>query len=188
MLTILNRAMLAFVVLITLAAIAILAGPGLLLLLPPALASDAGTVVVPWGDWVSATLTTLNALPIGQLVAAWIVAVLVKLGVPDQIASVLKTTLSDQVLNKAIPFAMNAVQGAVKGRQVTIPIANEVVATAAKYVIDHGPLWMVNWLGGADGIKSKILARIDLEPGAKIVDHTVTGQPAAAAPAAAGGV
>jgi len=142
------------------------------------------TVIVPWGDWVSSSLTMIGSLPIAEVVFGWIVAVLVKVGLPNQMADLLKSVLTEQVLQKAISYGINAVAGAVKGRQLHVTVANDVVANAVDYVVTNAPDWVVQWLGGAEGIKARILARIEIAPGGKVdaATQVVEPAPAAAAP------
>src|SRR5882672_7850215 len=64
----------------------------------PVITTTATAVVIPWGDWASTILTTLSSLPIGQIVAGWLSWVFVRTGVPASLAGVLKTALSDQLL------------------------------------------------------------------------------------------
>lgn len=171
-----NSLMYAFVIVATFSALMVCMMPIAYFIMPPAYAAD-GQVVVPWGDWISVILTTLQSVPIASIVAAWLVFVMVKAGLPQGIADIIKVSLTDQVLNKAIQFAINAVSGATQGKKLEIHVANQVVEEAADYVIANGPAWIVDWLGGVDAIKKRILARIELVPEAKITSDNVVTTP-----------
>lgn len=156
---------------------------------PAVTSATATAVVIPWGDWVSSILTTVNALPIASLVFGWLGIAFTKVGLP-QIAAILKTTMADQLLTKAIQYGINATEGAAKGKVLTIPVANSVVAQAANFAIEKGPGWVLSWLGGNEGLKQSIVARLDLEHAAKVETGVViTGNgnghamPVAGAPA-----
>lgn len=134
-----------------------------------------GQVVVPWGDWVSSLLTILNALPWGAIVSAAFVAILVKVGIPQGTAQMISVMLTEQLLDKALAYGMNAVQGAVKGKTLSVPVANQVIEESAQYAVDHGPAWLVDWLGGIEGIKARIIARLPLPESAQVSGSTVLG-------------
>jgi hypothetical protein len=113
-------------------------------------------VVIPYGDWLAAAAGNINTI-----LAALAMWALRKL--PAHIVAIIKTAQLDQVLLKAIDFGVNRTAGAAKGRVLTINLANQVLAEAVGYVVDHGPGWLVAWAGGEQGIRDKIIARLDVE-------------------------
>ena len=146
----------------------------------PAYAAD-GTVVVPWGDWISSSLTVANSIPIASLVFGWIGIVAVKLGLPTYLVNLLRTSLTEQLLQRGIDYALNTVAGAAKDKKLEVKVANPVLETAAEYAISNGMAVLVRWLGGEDGIKQKIIARLNLSPDAQVASgmQIISAPPAA---------
>ncbi|TAN09874.1 MAG: hypothetical protein EPN45_07220 [Rhizobiaceae bacterium] len=139
------------------------------------------SVSLPIGDW----LADLAAF-IGAIAAAAIAWVLSKL--PASIQPILRTMQAEQLLGKAIDYALNAVAGAEKGKTLDVKVGSSVVATAAQYVVDHGPAWLVEWLGGLPAIEQKVIARLNLGSDAAVATTTAIVPAASAstlAPAAA---
>lgn len=120
--------------------------------------ADASTsaVSIPVNEWVG----SLAAI-IGPVLAAAVVWLIRKL--PAQMASLLMTMRVDQLLTRAIDFAVNSVKDATKDKALTVDVGNEVVAKALQYAIDHGPKGISDWMGGPDMIRQKIIARLNLD-------------------------
>lgn len=119
------------------------------------------TVELPIGSWVE----TAGAF-VGPLLAAAALWLIRKL--PEQISAILITMRVDQMLEKAISYAINATVAASKDRPLSINVGNEVVAKAAQYVVDNGPGWLIGWMGGYAAIREKIIARLNVEEQAAI--------------------
>jgi hypothetical protein len=139
--------------------------------LAPAFAQDAGSTVfldpastvvsIPYGDWFSASTEFIG----------WGLALLVTFAlrfVPASLAGILKTAQVEQLLAKAIDYGLNAVAGASKDKVLDADLGNAVVAQALRYVVDLGPRWVINFLGGEEGIKARIIARLDLASGVSL--------------------
>ncbi|TGN89431.1 hypothetical protein EOW77_0003650 [Bradyrhizobium yuanmingense] len=86
--------------------------------------------------------------------------------IPGQFGGILMTMHVDQVLNKAIDYAINMVKGATKDKELSLDVGNEVLAKALQYVLDHAPTWLQSWMGGPEQIAQKIIARLNLAPDA----------------------
>lgn len=126
-----------------------------------ALAAETTSISVPVGSWISEA-----GIFIGPLLAAaalWLVRKL-----PAQIASILIAARVDQLLQKAIDYAINSVAGAAKDKALSVDVGSAVVAQAVQYAIDHGPGWMIGWMGGADMIREKIIARLNVDAAAAL--------------------
>jgi protein-S-isoprenylcysteine O-methyltransferase Ste14 len=119
-------------------------------------AIDPG-VHVPLGEWVQGIGTIL--IPLLGAASLWLIRKL-----PAQIAGILMSARADQILEKAVTYAINSVAGAAKDKQLTFTTGSQVVNEAVQYVVDHGPGWLINWLGGPEMIREKIIARIDVAP------------------------
>lgn len=123
------------------------------------------TVVVPWGYWVDLILT--NAI---QIVTALVVIALgwASRALPEAAQNWFRTQQVEQLLARSIQFGLNAVAGAVKDKSLSVNVGSQVLATSANFAITHGPEKLIEWMGGVQGIKDKILARIDLAEGATV--------------------
>ena len=121
-----------------------------------AVAGD-GQVTIPWGDWLASSADTLVTLAASVLALA-----LARL--PASIVSMLRTWQVDQLLERAIGYGINAVAGAAKGQTLSVPIANKVAEQALEYAIENGSAALIKWMGGAETIKKKVVARLDIAP------------------------
>jgi hypothetical protein len=101
------------------------------------------------GDFIGPLLVTVALVMVRKL--------------PKQIGDILVGMKVEQVLQRAIDFAINTVVGATKDKPLTLDVGNAVVANALQYVIDHAPGWLINWMGGTDLIREKIIARLNVE-------------------------
>lgn len=132
-------------------------GIACLALAAPALAQSATEVQLPLGDWVKAAGEW-----VGPLLVATVLMMIRKL--PPQIASLLMSMRVEQLLKRAIGYAINATASATADKPLTLDVGNKVVAEALAYAIKHGPLALIEWMGGADAIREKIIARLDIKP------------------------
>lgn len=117
------------------------------------------TVVLPVGTWIDQVLAAVQsslALIITGLVA-WAFR-----NLPKSVVSILRTLQIEQVLTRAADYGINATRGAVKGKTLDVNVGNEAVAKAVQYAIDNAPRWLIDWAGGPDAIRDKIIARIPL--------------------------
>lgn len=132
----------------------------LLILADPALAqqvADDGKVVVPWGDMLASSASTLVTL--AATVLAFALARL-----PASILAMVKTWQVDQLLERSITYGINMVAGAAKGQALTVPVANRVIETALEYAVENGSSAIIHWMGGTNVIEKKIIARLTLVP------------------------
>lgn len=82
------------------------------------------------------------------VVAAWAVS---------KTPAFVQALLTEQTLKRAIDYATATVSGAVAGKEVSIPIANEIIRVAAQYVADNAPK-LTAALGATLG--PKLIARL----------------------------
>lgn len=135
----------------------------------PALSAEVVTVgdtpvIAPWGDWVVAAAVSLREpiltvlLPI---VAAYIIQAIRK--VYPWATLFLTQRRVEMMLEAAIGYGLNAVQGAAKGRTLSVNVAVPVIARGTQYVIDTAPAAVINAAGGPDGIAARIFRKLDLD-------------------------
>lgn len=129
-------------------------------------------VVVPYGSWLQQVLAVVRdvAITAVPLALAWAARSL-----PGYAKFWFQTKIAEQWLTRAIDGAHNSVAGAVKGKALTVDVGNAVLAHAVQDMIDNAPTWIVNFLGGIDGLKRAILRRLDLEAKAVAVIDSYTG-------------
>ena len=123
------------------------------------------TVTWNWGDWLAANSNTFAET------AAWLVLALLGLAMKALLAKVveiIKTWQVEQMLSKAIVAAINKTAGASQGKALSFTVANDVIGSAVQFVLDNAPEWLIKWLGGETGIRDRVIARIEVEPGAAI--------------------
>jgi hypothetical protein len=131
-----------------------------------AFAADASNqVVVPWGDALASLSSPVATLLFG--VGLWLVRQL-----PAQLVAILHTQRVEQLLLRAIGYAVNSVAGAAAGKTLTVPVGNAVLAHALQYVVDRAPRWLVNWMGGPSAIAAMIWARLPMEADAERPDFS----------------
>ena len=121
----------------------------------------AQEVSVPYGDWISAGADTIADLLTLAIMALFARAIHI---LPAWLVNIIKTFQVEQILGRAIDYGVNAVEGATKGRKLDISLGNKVLAEAVQYAVDSAPAALVAWMGGEEGIRRKIVGRLDLTP------------------------
>lgn len=124
--------------------------------------THAETVAIPYGDMVTSALPFMGWLL--TFVAAYALRHL-----PAVVVSILRTAQVEQMIPRAIDFGINAVAGAVKDKVLTAEIGNAVIAQALNYIVKWAPKALITWMGGEDGIRAKIIARLDLHPDVSVM-------------------
>lgn len=121
--------------------------------------SESTKVTWAWGATVSQA---------GQAIA-WIlasIAMVLLRQLPANIVAIFGNARVELLLNNAIGYGLNAVQGAVKDKTLSVDVGNEVLAKALQYAVDNAPAWLQSWAGGPEGLAKKIWARLNLGEGA----------------------
>lgn len=121
--------------------------------------SDTTKVVWGWGSAAAAVAQAVAYL-IG-VAAAYALRQL-----PANIVAIFGNARVELLIQNAIGYGLNAVQGAVKDKTLTVDVGNEVLAKALQYAVDNAPGWLQSWAGGPEGLAKKIWARLNLEPAA----------------------
>jgi hypothetical protein len=106
-----------------------------------------GTVAVPIGDWITqsvAVVSTACVTVLTAIIARWAPAWV-------------RTYLTEQLLSRAVDYALGVVAGAAKGKVLEVPIANAVLREAATYAVEHAPT-TAKWIG--DTLTPKLIARL----------------------------
>lgn len=123
--------------------------------LAASLADSTTTVIVPWGDIVGAIMPAAKILFMGGLL--W-----VAMRFAPPLYALMRTAQVEQLMSRAADFAFNAVPGAVKGREVTIDVGNEVLKEMLAYALAHGGEWLTQFAGTPAQIAEKAYARLNL--------------------------
>ncbi|WP_437870843.1 hypothetical protein ACSD7O_14005 [Methylorubrum extorquens] len=152
-----------------------------------AMAAELGTigdkaVILPWGDWLVALAVSLREpiltilLPI---IAAYVIQAIRK--VYPWAALFLSQRRVEMMLEAAVGFGLNAVNGAAKGKTLSVNVAVPVIAKGTQYVIDTAPAAVIKAAGGADGIAARIFRKLDLDDNASEAAVLVPAQEQVAA-------
>jgi hypothetical protein len=121
--------------------------------------SESTKVTWAWGATVSQA---------GQAIA-WILAsfaMVLPRKLPANIVAIFGNARVELLLNNAISYGLNAVQGAVKDKTLSVDVGNEVLAKALQYAVDNAPGWLQTWAGGPEWLAKKIWGRLNLGEGA----------------------
>ncbi|WP_286158957.1 hypothetical protein [Methylobacterium sp. Leaf456] len=143
----------------------------LTMLVGPALAETVTVngqpvVILPWGDQIAAFAVALREpiltvlLPI---VAAYAVQAIRR--VYPWAALFLSQKRVEMMLEAAVGYGLNAVQGAAKGKTLSVEVAVPVIAKGTQYVIDTAPAAVIKAAGGRDGIAARMFRKLDLDEG-----------------------
>lgn len=116
-------------------------------LFPSAVLAADGSVTVPIGDWIAQATTSIASLCVAAL--SWVIA--------RWAPTWVRTQLTEQLLSRAVDYALGAVAGAAKGKVLDVPVANAVLREAATYAVAHAPT-TAKWIG--DTLEPKLIARL----------------------------
>jgi hypothetical protein len=112
-----------------------------------AVAPSPAAVAIPYGDWIASLLAGLRDL----LIAIAMVAV------ARFLPAAIRQYLTNEVLAKAVDYAIAAVDGATKGQTLSLPATSAVLAAAENYVVASAP-GLAATLGPL--LRAKLLAHI----------------------------
>ena len=147
----------------------------LAVIVAPALAAavtgtGATSVTLPYGDWVagSAQFAAQLLQPVLLAAVTGLVAVL-----PWPLRLFLTSTLVERLVGNALDFALNEVEGAAKGRALTVDLGQAVLARAVGRAVAQAPSWLLEAAGGPTGIAEKVFRLLHLEPGASAANTLV---------------
>lgn len=150
----------------------------------PAFAADSASasVTIPWGDWLASILGTIAAVSgtIAVAIITWALRLL-----PASLRSYIdaeRRKQAEQLLQHAIDYGINDAKGFVTGKTLDVRVGSDVLAGALQYAVDHGPGWLIDWMGGAGKVRDKILSRLPLDDGitaTEVADNVALVRPAA---------
>lgn len=125
--------------------------------------AEAASVVLPWGDALSALAQGLTAL-VAPILAAAFAAAITRIGGPLRL--LVTDALVERLVRNATDYALNAVSGAVRGRTLTVSIGSAVIARAVQRALDQAPAWLIRAAGGGEGLAEKVFRCLPLEEAA----------------------
>lgn len=146
-----------------------------------AFAADSSSVTIPWGDWLASVLGTVAAVSgtIAVAIITWALRLL-----PASLRSYVdaeRRKQAEQLLQHAIDYGINDAKGFVTGKTLDVRVGSDVAAGALQYAVDHGPGWLIDWMGGAERVRDKILSRLPLDDGitaTEVADNVALVRPA----------
>jgi hypothetical protein len=135
-------------------------------------APDAETVVIPYGNWIEAVLDRFLQI----IVAAAMVAItIISRSLPKWLVPIVGTFLTEQNISRGISYGANMVKGATKDKTLSVDVGSQVVAQAVQYVINSAPAFLIKFMGGEEGIRDKVLARINFAESADAASLSKAG-------------
>ncbi|WP_018265575.1 hypothetical protein [Methylosinus sp. LW4] len=109
--------------------------------------ASSPSVSIPWGDWLAGLLATSGSIFLA--VVSW--------GVKSFLPSYVRTFLTNDVIAKAVDYALASVEGAVRGKEADIKVSNAVISAALEWIVDYEPK-IQKWAG--DNLEPLIIARL----------------------------
>jgi len=135
-----------------------------------AFAAEGTTVTISYGDYLIEVAHIVGTLGVALFPVA--VAFL-----PAPIRLLVSAVFGEQLVRNARDYALNAVEGAAKGKTLTVDVGNQVLAQAVQYAVREGAPWLVRWLGGPEGIRKKVFRLLDLDEKASAAKLAVATAP-----------
>ncbi|HTD75196.1 MAG TPA: hypothetical protein VK652_16835 [Steroidobacteraceae bacterium] len=124
-----------------------------------AVVPPASTVVqVPVGSWIGDIVTVWGAAIVSYVVYA-LRGALSNLG--PRVSSILLTMQADQLMNRALVYAVNAVVGATKDKVWSIDVRNQVLKEVVTFALVHGSEAVKAFMGAPADIAEMGFSRID---------------------------
>ncbi|AWI91470.1 hypothetical protein C0214_01150 [Methylobacterium sp. DM1] len=135
----------------------------------PALSAELGTigdkaVIVPWGDWLVALAVSLREPILTILIpiiAGYVIQAIRK--VYPWAALFLTQRRVEMMLEAGVGYGLNAVQGATKGKTLSVNVAVPVIAKGTQYLVDTAPPAVIKAAGGPEGIAARMFRKLDLD-------------------------
>ena len=125
----------------------------------PALAADT-TVSIPVDAWLNPIIEFIG-LVAGGLATA-LVGILVSFlpkGLKAFATAQVQAALAGWI-RQAINYAIQQVEGFDKGKTISFDVGTSGLAVALRFLIEHGPGWLLKLAGGPEKLKAQILAAL----------------------------
>lgn len=127
--------------------------------IPVTVVPPPSTIVqVPVGDWFGTALGYLT-LSLGGLIA-WAFRRL-----PGRISAILLTAQADQLMTRALVYAINAVVGATRDKVWSVDVRNQVLREVVTYTLTHGSEAVKTFMGKSAAMAEMGYSRIDAPTG-----------------------
>lgn len=130
-------------------------------------------VTIPYGSWFDTALDYIQ-VAMGGLIM-WSLRLL-----PAQVYALAMTMRADQLLNKAMQYALHSVAGAMEGKVLTVDVRNKVLKEFVTYVLTHGAAAVKNFIGSPEDMAEKGWARLEIPQEGSKPDFATIGKQAMA--------
>jgi hypothetical protein len=146
--------------LILLAALAVIAiaCPSLAQTSTPVAAVPDTVVGIPYGNWIGDAFAIWGAAIASYIVFA-VRGMFAAFG--PRVNAILLTMQADQLLNRALVYAMNAVVGASKDKVWSVDVRNQVLKEVVTFALVHGSDAVKSFMGKPEAIAEMGFSRID---------------------------
>lgn len=131
----------------------------------PALAqaAPATSLEVPWGTWLSNGLLAVSTVAV-PIVSGYAVQGIRQ--VAPWASLFLSNARVESMVQNVTNYGLNAIDGAAKGKVLTVPVGSAVIAKAVQRGIDAAPAAVVKAAGGPQGLAERVFRTLHLEEGA----------------------
>lgn len=130
----------------------------------PALAEVAvtapTTASLPWGDWILAVLPAVSNVLV-PIAAAAVTAGVYK--VAPWASLLLSRQRVEMMIQGGAAYGMNAVEGVVKGKTLSVPLGSAVIAEGVQHIINTSPQRAIEKAGGVPGIAGMVFRSLPLD-------------------------
>lgn len=126
-------------------------------------AAPSSALSIPWGTWVIELAHIASAVLVPLAVTYF--GLLLRRASPF-LSAFVTNALIDRMINLAVDFALNAIEGVAKGRTVSVAVAPAVIALGAQRAVDSTLPWIVRRAGGVNGIAERVFRHLNLDPAA----------------------
>lgn len=144
--------------------------------------TQGNTIVVPWGDTIASILNgSQQVIALLLLLAVlWVVSLLPS-WIQDIVRPAVNTMRANQLFEKVAATIVGGTAGAIKGRAVSIDVANDMVRNFVRLAIERGSPAVIDFAGrSVDSLAEKAVARLH-EQGVLPEGYTLASARAAAA-------
>lgn len=145
-------------------------------------AAPPNAVVVPWGDTLAAILNgSQQIIALLLLVAVLWVVSLMPSWIQDIVRPMVQTMRANQLFEKLAATVVGGTAGVLKGKEASIPIANQMVRDFVRLAIERGNPAVIEFAGrNVNSLAEKAVARFQ-EMGVLPAEYTLEHAKVAAA-------
>lgn len=124
------------------------------------LTAPATAVILPYGDWIVGAGQTVTAVLLPILIGGIMWALRTYVPVLGLFVS---QSLVERLVRNVTDYALNAIAGAMKGKELDVPTGSAVITKATQHAVDQAPGWLLKMAGGPTGVAEKVFRALHLD-------------------------